>query len=831
MSKKGKCVNQVRTEALISPERFEGLGTFYLGREFDVERGTAKPEPILYESKDLTIHAVCVGMTGSGKTGLCLSLLEEAGIDGIPAIAIDPKGDLGNLLLTFPELRPQDFAPWIDEQAASAAGRTPEELAAETAAAWRQGLSQWGQDGARIRRFREAVDLSIYTPGSRAGSTISLLDSLAPPAAEVAADSEALAEHVGATASGLLGLLGIAEDPLRSREHILLSQLLAEAWRNQRTLDLPALVREIQSPRLARVGVVDLETFYPARERFALAMQFNNLLASPSLAAWAEGEPLDIQRLLYTPAGRPRISVLSIAHLGDRERMFFVTMLLSAMVSWMRSQTGTSSLRAILYMDEVFGFLPPTANPPSKLPMLTLLKQARAAGLGVVLATQNPVDLDYKALSNAGTWWIGRLQTERDKARVIDGLEGASSAAGAVFDRGQTEAQISGLRKRVFLMKNVHEDLPVTFETRWTLSYLKGPLTRQQIERLMADRKLPQQPAVATSAKTPAEPTQGTAGDVDRPLIPPGIEEAFIPPKTVLASEQLFYVPGLLASARLHFVNARAGIDRWEELQLWAPLEGGEEIWQRAQPIAFDSEQTEPGPRPNARFGSLPAEATQVKSYAGWTSGLKGYLMRERSMVLWKHAPSRETSKPGESEGDFRARLADRDRQKCEAQRVKLKDRYGVKYTALRDQLRKAEARVDREKSQASRSTLDAVVSAGTSLLGALLGRKRIGSTNVGRTATAVRAAGRATAQRGDIERAEEERQAVRQKLEELEASFVREANEIPRADPTSFELVQVPIRPKKSDISVSSVCLAWMPQGQLADSSLRPSNAVGTGA
>src|SRR5690606_12942136 len=215
-----------------------------------------------------------------------------------------------------------------------------------------------------------------------------------------------------------------------------------------------------------RVGVVDLDTFFPAKDRLALGMKLNNLLASPSFASWLAGEPLDVQRLLYTADGKPRLSILSIAHLSESERMFFVTILLNEVVAWMRTQPGTGSLRAIVYMDEVFGYFPPTANPPSKRPMLTLMKQARAYGVGCVLATQNPVDLDYKGLSNAGTWFLGRLQTERDKLRVLEGLEGASAAAGASFNRQQMEALLASLGNRVFLMNNVHEDQPVLFQDR-----------------------------------------------------------------------------------------------------------------------------------------------------------------------------------------------------------------------------------------------------------------------------------------------------------------------------------------------------------------------------
>ncbi len=468
---------------------FEKLGLFYLGKAYDVAQREVTSKLVLYESKDLTTHAVCVGMTGSGKTGLGIGLLEEAAIDGIPVIAIDPKGDLGNLLLTFPELRSEDFLPWVDPDEASRQGLTPEEFAAKSAEQWREGLAAWGEDGARIARFRDAVDLAIYTPGSSAGLPLTVLRSFAAPPPGLAGQAEAYRERVASAVSGLLALLGIDADPISSREHILLSNILDHAWRSGHDLDMSGVIHAVQGPPFQRVGVLDLETFFPAKERFALAMKLNNLLASPGFAAWMEGEPMDVGGLFSTREGKPRLSIISIAHLSDNERMFFVTILLNEVVAWARSQPGTSSLRAVLYMDEIFGYFPSTSNPPSKVPMLTLLKQARAFGLGVVLATQNPVDLDYKGLSNCGTWFLGRLQTQRDKDRMLEGLEGASTATGHAFDRAEMDKTLSGLGRRVFVMNNVHDERPVVFQTRWTLSYLRGPLTREQIQTLMTARK------------------------------------------------------------------------------------------------------------------------------------------------------------------------------------------------------------------------------------------------------------------------------------------------------------------------------------------------------
>jgi hypothetical protein len=484
-------------------EQFEKLGAFYLGRPYDPAKKAAQPGLILYDSKDLVTHAVCVGMTGSGKTGLCIALLEEAALDGVPAIAIDPKGDLTNLMLTFPELRPEDFRPWINEDDARAKSLSPDDYAAQQAKLWKDGLASWGEDGDRIRRLKEAADFAIYTPGSSAGIPISIVASFAAPAQGVRDDSELLRDRVTTTASSLLGLLGIAADPIQSREHILLANLFTRAWSAGEDLDLKALIAQIQKPPMTQVGALDVESFYPAKEREQLAVRMNNLLASPGFNAWIEGVPLDVGQLLRSESGKPRVAIVSIAHLSEAERMFFVSLLLNQVLDWTRAQSGTTSLRAILYMDEIFGYFPPVAEPPSKRPLLTLLKQARAFGLGIVLTTQNPVDLDYKGLANTGTWFLGRLQTERDKMRVLEGLESASASAHAEFDKAKLDAMLSGLSQRIFLMNNVHEDAPVVFESRWAMSYLRGPLTRDQIKKLMDGKR----PAVS-----PSRASTGTAG-------------------------------------------------------------------------------------------------------------------------------------------------------------------------------------------------------------------------------------------------------------------------------------------------------------------------------
>ena len=488
---------------------YEKLGAFYLGRPYDLETKSATPGLVLYDSKDLVTHAVCVGMTGSGKTGLCIDIIEEAALDGVPTIAIDPKGDLTNLMLTFPQLRPEDFRPWINEEDAAKKGLSPDAYAAQQAETWKNGLVSWGEDGERIARLKDAADFAIYTPGSNAGIPVSILASFAAPPQALREDAELFRERVATTVTSLLGLIGVDADPVQSREHVLLSTLFTNAWSAGKDLDLEALVGQIQKPPVAKIGVMELDSFYPEKERLKLALALNGLLAAPGFASWLEGVPLDIATLLRTAEGKPRVAIMSIAHLSDAERMFFVSLLLNQVLGWMRAQSGTSSLRAILYMDEIFGFFPPVATPPSKQPLLTLLKQGRASGLGVLLATQNPVDLDYKGLSNAGTWLLGRLQTERDKARVLEGLEGVAAAAQASFDKREIDTMLSGLGSRVFLMNNVHEDAPRLLESRWAMSYLRGPLTRDQIKKLMDGKR----PATASRPAVAAPATQTAAAN------------------------------------------------------------------------------------------------------------------------------------------------------------------------------------------------------------------------------------------------------------------------------------------------------------------------------
>ena len=803
---------------------YEKLGAFYLGKRFDETSGELADELILYDSKDLTTHAVIIGMTGSGKTGLGIGLIEEAALDHVPVIAIDPKGDLGNLLLSFPKLRSEDFEPWVDPRAAAEAGQEISAFAASTAAMWKDGLAKWGQSPNRVASFRKAVDLAIYTPGSSAGMPVSVLKEFAAPPPELLEDQDLYRERILSTATSLMALLGIDADPVTSREHILVSTVLDRAWSEGSSLDLPGLIASIQNPGFERIGVMDLDTFYPAEDRFALAMQLNNLLASPSFEAWMQGEALNVGKLLYTDAGQPRVAVMSIAHLDDTQRMFFVTMLLSELITWMRRQPGSASLRAVLYMDEIFGYMPPVANPPSKRLFLTLLKQARAYGVGLVLATQNPVDLDYKGLSNTGTWFIGRLQTERDRARVRDGLQGA--AGSDHLDPKALEQTLSGLGKRRFLLHNVHERAPVIFQTRWVMSYLAGPLTRDQIKRLAGDRPEPQAAAAAGAPVVP-EAKAETLGTT-HPVLPPGIKQFFLSAGALPEEgERLVYYPRVLASAKLGYSNARLKVDEQRALMLAVePSDGPVSVdWNDATELELSLDELEPRPEPAAAFAACPAVLAKPKNYATWQRQLKRWLRSERPITVYRSALLKEYSRPEESERDFRIRLQQLANEARDLNVAKLRQRYEAKVARLEERLRRAQQAIEREAEQSRGAKIDTAISFGTAVLGAVLGRKRVSTTAASRVGAAVRKAGSARKQAGDVRRAQETATSVKVQLEELQHAFEEEVDQLEAAyDAQSEELTETLVRPKSTEIDINLLSIGWVPFIQDADGALRPS-------
>ena len=771
---------------------FEKLGVFYLGRE-----AKAPDKLLLYDSKDLVTHAVCVGMTGSGKTGLCLSLLEEAAIDGIPALMIDPKGDLGNLLLQFPNLSAEEFAPWVNEEEAKQQGLSREGFAQQQADFWKSGLAKWGESGDRIKKLLSTVDMAIYTPGSNAGLPLSIIKSFAPPDTD---DREAIRDRVTTTATALLGLLDIDADPVKSREHILLSQILSRAWADGRSLDLAAIIHDIQQPGFQTIGVMELESFYPAKERFELATALNNLLASPGFEAWMEGEALDIQSLLYTAEGKPRMSVISIAHLSDSERMFFVSLLLNEFLAWTRKQAGTTSLRAILYMDEIFGYFPPVANPPSKKPLLTLLKQARAYGVGVVLATQNPVDLDYKGLGNTGTWFIGRLQTERDKNRLLEGLESASVEGGKGFDRAGMDQLLSSLGKRVFLMNNVHETAPVVFESRWALSYLCGPLTRTQIQSLMKDRK-----SQAPAAPKTAPPAGGT-----RPVLPPEIPQYFMP----ASSNDPSYHPRLFAAASIRFSDKSLDSDYLRDVSYLVPIDedANPVNWEKAYLVDTTPDDLETAPAEAATFADLPSAGVVAKNYGKWQKDFANWLVGGEQLTLLRSPTSGEVSEPGEAEAKFRIRISQALRESRDAQVADIRAKYASKFQTLQDRLLRVQQAEAREKEQSQGQWLGAAATIGASVFGVLFGGGRRSTTEkaVAAAGKAIGSMSRARKESGDVGRAEDTVQAVNEHIKALETEVQEQVDQIPSTAET-FETID--LKAKKAGITLKLVALAWSPE------------------
>ncbi len=803
-----ECMNIERSD-------YEKLGQFYLGREYDLEKGELEEDLVNYDSKDLVTHGVVLGMTGSGKTGLCMALLEEAGMDNIPAIVIDPKGDIPNLLLTFPEFKAEDFRPWINEDDAAKKGCTPEEYAEKTARMWEKGVKEWGQDGERIREFKNKVDINVFTPGSKAGIPVSILGTLDVPPFEIMDDGELLGDRIESTVSSLMSLIGEDGDTLQSAEAILLGSIFQHSWEEGIGLTMESLIRQIQKPSFEKVGIIDLESFLPAKKRQSLALKFNNLLASPGFSTWMQGPALDIQKMLYNDDGRARISIFSIAHLNDRERMFFVSLLLNQMVGWMRTQSGTTSLRALLYMDEIYGFLPPTANPPSKKPMMTILKQGRAFGLGVLLATQNPVDLDYKALSNIGTWWLGRLQTERDKMRVLDGLEGAAAGQEGGFDRGEMEELLAGLGSRVFLMNNVHEDAPVVFHVRWVMSYLRGPMTRRQIKTLMDPKRSAFEVEVEVKTAKSSNPMAMPSSvpkkpKGERPAVGTGVHESFVP--FAGEADEVTYFPYLLREATVHFSSSKTGVEGSRRVRFMNLMSDAGIAWDDNLNCNIPLNKFETKPRKQVGFAELPGYAMNAENYKGVEKDFIDWIYRNERVDVFYSPLLKEYSKMGESEGEFRARLAHEAREMRDEAVEKLRKKMQKSIEVRERRLASAQATLAREEAEASSAKVQAGVSFLGTIVGMFLGKRKMSVTNINRGRSSIGSVGRAMKQGQDVKNAERKIAGLEEEIEALESEMREEIEKLEsQFDPTQIELEVVQVKPYKKDIDVATVSLAWV--------------------
>ena len=798
---------------------------------------------LLLATDQLTTHGVIVGMTGSGKTGLGVVLIEEALRSGLPVLAIDPKGDLTNLCLTFPDLAPADFRPWIDEAQAKNAGQTPDDFAASQATLWTEGLGRWDLGGGDIAALRQHTDFTIYTPGSSAGTALNIVGSLQVPADM--ADNEAVADEIEGYVTGLLALVGVNADPLASREHILLSNLIHHSWSEGRPLDLMTLVGLVPTPPIRKLGVFELDQFFPAKDRMALAMKLNGLLASPSFAAWSLGQPLDIESMLHQPDGTGRCAIVTTAHLSDDERQFVTSLILSKLVTWMRRQSGTTDLRALVYMDEVAGYLPPTAMPPTKKPIMTLMKQARAFGVGVVLSTQNPVDLDYKAMSNAGTWMIGRLQTDRDKARLLDGM---SSAAGGV-DVAAIDATISGLAKREFVLRRAGKDEPEVFTSRWAMSYLRGPMTRDQIAQLR-----PTADASTATAGAPTDTAAATAGPpstaMSTPLPPPAPgSTSGVAPTVEVASDESTVAPKVADGVAVRFVDvaapwlgdvggdsrgtvlapavvARVAI-RYDETK--ADLVHDEEFEGVLFPLThpadvttmlhvdYDDRDLRVEPPTQATYRLTDAPIATKAFFSDIERDLRDHLTRSLTLEIPTNAELGLYGRPGESAEDFAARCSSAADERSDAEIAKLRDKYETRATKLRDQIDAADDRADVLQAEAKGKKSSEFFSTAGSVLGGLLGgrksKDKIIGNLLGDAGTAARRRGSTSASDRRVDAAQNKTQRLSDQYDELEAELEKDVADIAaKWDAAAAAVTPMTIGLERSDVSVTQLVLAWVP-------------------
>lgn len=820
-------------------------GNFFLGRLFDTDAGKLADKALLYDPADLTTHGIVTGMTGSGKTGLCVGLLEEAALQNIPAIVIDPKGDLTNLLLHFPDLLPADFQPWLDPDVVRREGKTLESAAQETAANWKKGLSEWGIDRERLLALKNAAEFAVYTPGSDAGIPVSVLSSLAAPAIPWEENREILRERISSTVTALLGLVGMNNvDPLRSREHILLSNIFEIHWSQGQDLDLTELILQTQNPPFEKLGAFPIENFFPEKDRMSLAMLLNNILAAPGFEVWREGQNLDIPALLFAPDGRPRHSVFYIAHLSDSERMFFVTLLLSAVETWMRTQAGSNTLRAIVYMDEIFGYMPPTANPPSKLTLLRMLKQARAFGVGMLLATQNPVDVDYKALSNTGTWIIGKLQTDQDKQRLLDGLEGA---AGGV-NRATLDKLISALGKRVFVLHNVHEKAPVVFQTRFAMNYLAGPLTRTQIPALndlvgakAADDRQPTterpaaslsdfQPVAAAAAAASPEPvpvsrppSAVSGGSSTRPPVPSSVAEYFLPltnslpeafraaSKTMSADAKqvgVLYRPALIASAQVRFFDRKYGVD--SQVERAALIENPErrsaQRWEDFI-VGLPVDKMETSPAPGARFEGLSAALSDGKLVAALQKDFADWVFRSVSVKARANETLKVYGGPDVSQADFMKACAEAASEGRDKDLEKEAGKIDKQIASLQDKLAREERELQQDQADLQNRKLEAganLLELGAGLIG--FGRKKSVSTQLTKQRMTANA-------KAEVDESIQAIAEYKKQIAELQTARARVADSVnARWGDVVNKISEITINPRKTDIYVNVFGVAWTP-------------------
>lgn len=797
---------------------------FFLGKVFDLDENKLQDDFVYYDPDDLTTHGVITGMTGSGKTGLGMIMLEEAALQGIPAIAIDPKGDLTNLLLHFPDLLPEDFQPWVDQDAARRDGISVEEAAQKAASSWENGLASYGIGKPELLALKDAVEYTVYTPGSDAGIPVSVMASFTAPDIPWDDNKEILRERISSTVTALLGLIGFKDiDPVRMREHILLSNIFESNWRDGKDLDMETLIFHVQTPPFEKLGVLSLEQFYPEKDRFSLAMLLNNFLAAPAFHTWLEGQPLNIAEILFTPAGKPRHSVFYLAHLSDQERMFFVTLLYSAIETWMRTQRGSGSLRALVYFDEVMGYLPPVANPPSKEIILRMLKMARAFGVGLLLATQNPVDLDYKALSNCGTWMIGKLQTDQDKARLLDGLEGAAPG----INRSGFDKMISQLGKRVFLLHNVHESQPQVFGTRWAMNYLAGPLTRAQIPELNALVNAKARVQISSEEKPAVfskEPADAALGQSVAPAIPGAIKVSYFPvnrgPAEALknAGESLdgdlpspkyVYRPALVGQARVAYLERKYNISQEKVITVSIDemRRRGLVKWEDFSVNPFDLDDLMPGANPDASFEPLDNLAVvDAKTVSSLEADFTDWIYRTQTLTIRKNDTLGVVAGPEVSEDEFRKMSEAAAKDRAEKETGTIKAKHKTKIDRLEERLRTATNNLEKAKQELNHRRMEEAGKGLENVLGLAMGRQRSLSTSLTKRRMTSKAKADLDARELDVKQLEkdllETQDEMKKELEGLEARWL---------DAVDLA-VEEGILPYKKNIFTEFFGVIWLP-------------------
>ncbi len=808
---------------------------FYFGQTYDLAAKAILPDKLtFYDPSDLTTHAMITGMTGSGKTGMGIILLEEAALQGIPAILIDPKGDLTNHLLHFPNLQPSDFAPWVDEDIARREGKTPEQAAAEAAANWQKGLERSGINQARMQKLSANVDYAIYSPGSDSAFPVSILSSLKAPSISWEENTEILRENISSTATALLELVGYKDiDPVRSREHILLSNIFENAWSQGQDLDLESLIMQVQTPPFEKLGVFPISKFYPEKDRFELAMALNNFIAAPSFQNWLQGQPLDIGAFLYSPDGKPRHSVFYLAHLADQERMFFITLLYSAVETWMRTQSGTGSLRALVYFDEIVGYLPPVANPPSKPIILRLLKQARAFGVGLVLATQNPIDLDYKALSNTGTWIIGKLQTDQDKQRLLDGLATATGS----FDRAYFDGAISSLGKRVFLLHNVHSKAPEIFTTRWAMNYLPGPIMRtklSELNRLVGADVLQVSSAANGNAPISVEEVLGGSsqdlpGSPNEPILSSKSSVIYLPVTVSLsealriatergipsgAEQRYHYEPALVGQAKVYFANRTYGVDQEKKVSVNLPgIEGrGLVRWLDYQHDPIDMLATESRALPNATFGELRYPFDDEKNIAALSKDFQEWIYRENSLTLFTNDKLKLTSKPGESREAFEARCSEASQGGQSDAAKKIEEKYEKLRKSIESKKMKEEIELEKDQKILNQRRMEEAGTGLSTVISLFSGRKKsINSSLTKRRLTSTA--------KSNVEESELMIEEYNKQLAELDEKMKEELDAFQESTQDMAGTIrEVTINPLKKDIIQEFFGLGWLPHYAFKD-------------